>query len=62
MTVFFFHLSRKVQANDLSWVTETLGKGGRDLLFSPYGSGLAQTSILYAAQNGQSEMIKLLLR
>lgn len=52
----------KVQANDVAWVAETLSKGGREVLFSPYGGGITKTCILYAAQEGNGEMVRTLVR
>lgn len=53
----------QVQERDLPWVRETLSRaGGRELIFSPWGGGVAQTCILYAAHNGDVDMCRLLIR
>jgi len=53
---------QKVKDKDREWVNKTLQQYGRDLILSPYGGGIAQTCILYAAGNGDVDMIKCLTK
>mmetsp|Transcript_5319 Transcript_5319/g.13452 ORF Transcript_5319/g.13452 Transcript_5319/m.13452 type:complete len:271 (-) Transcript_5319:573-1385(-) len=55
-------LLEKVKGKDLDWVKHTLSQCGRELFLSPYAGNIIKTSILYAAENGDSDMCKLLVR
>lgn len=54
-------LVRRVTQADYVWVGNCLSKA-KEVLFSPWGGHITQTCILYAANRGDVEMCKLLLR
>lgn len=54
-------LVRRVIKGDYDWVSNCLSKA-KEVLFSDWAGGITRTSILYAANNADAEMCKLLLR